>query len=349
MISDAEFYQREFVERPIQIVCPEKGVNEPWLPSMSRRLWNAGYSDQEIFGLLYKATRGVQHRTITEAEIKRAIERIVGTPCPNLNVNGKAKTRPVYRPEKLAERAARIPDTIDEAYLETRSQFTCHNRSPAGFLHKLYRPGEKVWLTTNEKSGDGQLWTHTAETQRFDELDHLKAGQPGVWFLTNPISGELHALARCKSKSNPEGLSFTTLECTTAWRYGLIESDEAPRDLWLKALVQILLPIVAVYDSGKRSVHTLVRFDAQTKEQLAGLLDRYETELVELGACPGSLTPRRLSRLPNCRRGETNQLQKLLYLRPDADNTPICRIPPRESRETVSERMRIAALVPPDL
>src|SRR4029077_15958086 len=113
------------------------------------------------------------------------------------------------------------------------------------------------------------------------------------------ITGDLHSIERCKSRWNPLGLSFTTLECLSAWRYGLIESDERPQELLLKAVVQFRLPIVAIYDSGKRSVHTLVRFDAKSKEDLDLLLAKYENDQVTLGACPGSLTARRLTRLPN--------------------------------------------------
>ena len=98
--------------------------------------------------------------------------------------------------------------------------------------------------------------------------------------------------------------------------------------------------MVAIYDSGKRSVHVLIRFDAGSMEQLKAMMDRYEDELVRLGACRGSLTPRRLSRLPNCVREETGQLQRLLYLRPNADHTPICRIPPREPPGALETRIR---------
>src|SRR5205823_6502420 len=135
----------QFVERPLEIDCPEHGVNL-WLPSKSRQLWYKGYSDQEIFRLLYNATRNVGHRTVTEAEIKRAIALVIGTPSDSLHIDGRHKDKPTFDPDYLAERAARITEPVDAAYLEVRSQFTCHNRTPAGFLHKLYLPGENVWI-----------------------------------------------------------------------------------------------------------------------------------------------------------------------------------------------------------
>jgi hypothetical protein len=89
------------------------------------------------------------------------------------------------------------------------------------------------------------------------------------------------------------------------------------------------LPIVAIYDSGKNGDHVLVRLEAHSKPEWEWRCAQYDRDLIRLGACPGSLTARRLSRLPNCMRGQTGQLQRLLYLCPDADGTPICQRTPR--------------------
>jgi hypothetical protein len=121
----------------------------------------------------------------------------------------------------------------------------------------------------------------------------------------------------------------TVLEALCAWLYLLIETDVAPIPLWRKAVVQWPLPIVAIYESGGSGDHVLLRINAQSKEDFDRKSAQYDPELIRLGACPGSVTARRLSRLPNCMRGQTGRLQRLLYLRPDADGTPICKIPPR--------------------
>jgi hypothetical protein len=327
-LSDEEFYRREFIERPTIIDCPENGVNL-WLPSISRQLWNKGYSDQEIFKLLYQTTRKVKHRTITHAEIRRAIALVIGTPEKSLHINNRHKEKPIFDPALLSERAAKIHEAVDAAYLEARSQFTCWNRTPAGFLHKLYFPGEHVWITANPKNSEGEIWTHDGPRQRFDELDHYRTGCQGVWYLTYPISAHLYSLERCKSAFNPDGLSFTTLESATAWRYLLIETDVAPQELWRKVIVQLPQKIVAIYESGKNGDHVLIRLDAASKADFDAHCAQFDDELIRLGACPGSLTARRLSRLPNCMREETGRLQRLLYLAPDADGTPIAQLPLR--------------------
>lgn len=312
----------------VKLVCPEHGIHAPWMPKTARGLALAGFTDQQIYDLLREATTNAR-RTVPDNEIKSTITTIRGTNRVGINCFSEGSL--AYEPGYLEERAAQIPDIVDAVYLEARSQFRCWNRTPVGFLHKIFRPGENVWVTTNDKSSDGLIWTHDGASQRFDELARLATGQQNVWYLTNPIDAEVHALARLQSEHNPQGLTFRAIECVTAWRYMLIESDEAPAHLWLKALVQFELPIVAIYHSGKRSYHALARFEAKSKSHWDELCKQRRSELIRLGACDGSLTALRLSRLPNCVRGETGLLQKLLYLAPDADSTPICKRPLREA------------------
>jgi len=49
-----------------------------------------------------------------------------------------------------------------------------------------------------------------------------------------------------------------------------------------------------------------------------------------LGADPAALSAVRLTRLPNCMRGENGTLQQLFYLDDAPDDTPICRKPRRD-------------------
>jgi hypothetical protein len=243
----------------------------------------------------------------------------------------------------LEDFAAPLLEPVDEAYLEARSQFTCWNRTPAGFLHKIFRPGESVWVTANELSRDGVIWTHDGSDQNFADLDHFVTGCHGVWYLSNPIDGVEHQADRLRNKYNPEGVSFRCLEAITSWRYAVLETDDAPEALWLKALVLLDLPILAIYHSGGRGPHALIDLGADSYAEWYELLVPYREHLIRLGACKGTLTPLRLTRLPNCVRGQTGRLQQLLYLAPDTDGTPICRRSPREDELAVWERLLAAA------
>ena len=90
--------------------------------------------------------------------------------------------------------------------------------------------------------------------------------------------------------------------CVARWPYLVLESDEAPADMWLRALVQLPLPIVAAYTSGGRSIHALVRVNAESKAEWDGVRDDLVPIVCPLGADAGALSAVRLSRLPGCLR-----------------------------------------------
>jgi hypothetical protein len=140
--------------------------------------------------------------------------------------------------------------------------------------------------------------------------------------MCQPVTGE-PAFNGEVNQWFPKGETWRTKDSVTDWRYMVIESDKAPEQLWLRMLVQAPLPIAAIYTSGGRSIHTLVRVDQPSKEAWDQLKDSIKRDLITLGVCPGSLTAVRLTRLPGCRRGETGQIQRLLYLNPQPTNRPI--------------------------
>jgi hypothetical protein len=239
--------------------------------------------------------------------------------------------KPTYQPSRL-EALARRMDGFSTADLSNRSPIRPDNRTPASFLHSLYQPGEHV-LCFSEFVSQGQaLWTRPPQGNTYNarELDRFirPAEGKGAWFLCNPIDGQWRTLDRLKSENNPTGRTRRAEENLIAFRYLVIESDEAAPDLWLAALVQIPLAIVAVYSSGGKSIHSLVRVDAPDGANWREQQAKIAPALVTLGACPGSMTAVRLTRLPQCWREEKNRWQELYYLNPGADDTPIGELPP---------------------
>ena len=111
----------------------------------------------------------------------------------------------------------------------------------------------------------------------------------------------------------------------TSWRYLLLESDLAPREQWLSFLAQAPLKIVAIYSSGGKSIHALVRLDAASKADWDAQRDELEPIVVELGADRQAMTAVRLSRLPGAIRG--NMRQHLFYFNPEATGAPIMNLP----------------------
>ncbi len=302
--------------------CPP---NEDGAPRVAHWIYKAALAFK-LRRLSTKTARSLIEKHMTreprQAEIVDAIAKAYGQ---EFNRSGEQSNEPkiVYDPERLARIANRINFDITPEWLEARSALTCWNRSSAGFLHSLYEPGERIWIGTFKDARRGIIYEQGGDHEDFSCLDCLRTGHEGVWFLSNPVTGLPVEDIGTVNEYFPNGESWRSEENVTSWRYMVIGSDTAPENLWLKMLVQAPLAISAIYTSGGNSIHALMRVDQPSKEEWDKFRDSIKADLITLGACPGSLSAVRLTRLPNCRREKTGQLQRLLYLNPAADGEPI--------------------------
>jgi hypothetical protein len=218
-----------------------------------------------------------------------------------------------FDPEKLKQLAGKFRDIVTGEWLANRSSHDPATIFPTRFLDLLYQPGEKV-LVFDVFASQGQAFWPS------DELP--VAGRDGVWFLAQPVNG--------KSVPNPRTgkMSRRSQESVTAFRYLVLESDKAEMRDWLGLLVQLPLQIDAIYTSGGKSVHALVRVDCRTHEEwenyVRGLMPTLNL-LGMAGVDPATLTSVRLTRLPGCLRN--GKMQKLLYLRPASPVQKLCDAP----------------------
>jgi hypothetical protein len=322
--------------------CPETGSKQrlvhKWILSAANWCRRFRVSKEQAVDWI-KAN--MSRKPKTPREVEDQVELAYGSP-----VNGRSKPKapePRYDPQKLERIANRIDVAVTPEWLEDRSRLTCWNRTPAGFLHALYEPGEKIVVFDVFKSQGCDVWEHPGETGNLTSLNHLQKDCFGAWFLAAPVTGEWIELDRLKSEHNPTGRTRRAEENVTAFRYAVIESDKAPKDLWLRALVQLPLPIASITDSGDCSIHALIRVDASDKDEWDRIVRKELAPLiVPIGADIGAMTAIRLTRLPNCIRGQTGRLQQLLYLDPDPDSEPIIDKPLREAPGAVWGRLERA-------
>jgi hypothetical protein len=248
--------------------------------------------------------------------------------------------KPEYKPEVLREFAGELAREVDLVWLANRSAVDPATVTQEGFLKALYRSGEKV-LMFNECNREGMPITQ-GEAVWPDDAP-LTRGKWGVWYLAQPVDGKAHVNPRGKTKTGEAKMSRRSEEAVLRFPYLVLESDEAPLREWLGALVQFPLCIEAIYTSGGRSVHALVRVDAANKKQWdeikQSLMPGFHF-MIKAGLDRGVLSAVRLSRLPGAvregkagvdeqgrvfyKRYEKPELQKLLYLAPGCDNKPIC-------------------------
>ena len=93
-----------------------------------------------------------------------------------------------------------------------------------------------------------------------------------------PVDGQWHPV----EMSNPPRMSRRTRQSVVAYRYMLWESDEAPEALWVNALAQVRLPIVAITSSGGRSLHALVRVNARGYEEWTAMRNAAKAVMTKL-------------------------------------------------------------------
>ena len=114
----------------------------------------------------------------------------------------------------------------------------------------------------------------------------------GAWIRVNPLDGK--------------GVKD---ENVTGYRYVLVESDSLPVEQQNALIHDLELPVVTLTHTGGKSLHAVVRIDAQSREEyrrrVAYLFDICEKNGLHIDrACKN---PSRLTRLPGFKRGENWQ------------------------------------------
>jgi hypothetical protein len=257
-----------------------------------------------------------------KSQVERAYLHFAGqsTDVKGVTVPAKPGKIPEFRPEVLAKLAARADVSNIEVFISDRSPFCPQYIDSYLFLSRLYNPGEKAVIFTSQESQGQVVWSQDLPREQLPV-----SGPAGVWFLVQPVDGKQHPNPRQGNK-----LSRRSQESVTAFRYVVLESDEAETDQWLRFLAMAPFRIVAIYYSGSRSVHALVRIDAKSKEDWDRQISPVKPLLALIGADPQALSAVRLSRLPQAWRGEKQQ--RLIYLNPAADGTPIMGLGPRPAQ-----------------
>jgi regulatory protein RepA len=176
------------------------------------------------------------------------------------------------------------------------------------YLEALFEPDEYVgYVTAAEDNGkklvpaDRGVYTRTAgDIERalrggaklrdalFSELNDAA----GAWIRPNPLDG--------KGVGNAN---------VAAFRYALVESDTLPKEKQWAVIQQLKLPCAAVVDSGGKSVHAVVRVDAndagEYRERVEKLYEILASNGFEIDA--QNKNPSRLSRMPGAARGGSAQ------------------------------------------
>lgn len=274
--------------------------------------WNHGNTDKWTTGELEHKLRSALNGPGADGYLLQGAQAPQG---PRSEERPARPPRPkiLFDAEALRRVAGGMAEVVDLPWLANRSEVDPATVSAEDFLARIYHAaaGERVVVFSEYKSQGQAVWP----------VDKIPTeGPEGIWFLAQPVDG--------KSRPNPRlgKMSRRSEESVLAWRWMVLESDEAPVRLWLGALARVVPRIAAITTSGGRSVHALLRVDAATKADWDAT-KRKVMQLVVAGADPGALSAVRLTRLPGCLRGEREQ--KLLYFAPSAPDLTLEDVMPR--------------------
>lgn len=173
-------------------------------------------------------------------------------------------------------------------------------------LQALFDPDDQVNIVTKAiYKEDREKWVPANKGFSYplsQILDFLKGGfdsfigdrnkQAGVWLRLNPMDG--------KGVKN---------ENTTKFKHVLVESDSMPLDKQIEIYKRLELPISTLTLSGGKSVHALVKVDAQNAQEYAERVRVIFKACTDQGLVLDSQNknPARLSRLAGCERGDKQQ------------------------------------------
>ena len=324
-------------------VCPPAGNGvHSWLLSAANHCRIAGLpateAERRLAAGITRAPKPATEISATVAKAYGSTWTPSGMPFKSYHRAPVPLTAITFNPDKLKMIASTIPQPANwRHWLWERSPKRPECMNAFSFLSHLYRDGEKVHLFDKM---DSKTPMHTATIRHPMDCRVpavIRAGGKnglGCWFLCNPVDGEFHHNPR------QDSMSCRSEESLTAFRYAVLESDAAPFDQWLAFVAQLPVRVAAIYTSGGRSIHALIRLDATSKAQFDATIAPLKRPLKVLGADPACLSAVRLTRLPGCWRPEKNGFQKLLYLCPDPPTGRLADLPALRSRFEMLDRWR---------
>lgn len=178
------------------------------------------------------------------------------------------------------------------------------------YLEALFQPEEKVGYVVqsrlDEETGRYKPMSRgnsdrTAE-QLIEQLRRCK-GDIGA------VLGDYNTAAGAWVRFNPLDGKGVKNENVTDFRYALVESDNLDIERQNAIIRELELPCAALVHSGGKSLHAIVRIDAENYEEYRRRVDFLYQICQKNGLQPDTQNrnPSRLSRMPGVQRGENRQ------------------------------------------
>ena len=283
----------------------------------------AGLSSEQIFSNIRQAIP-TGTRRISDGEIFQAINKALGDHRGG-TYTSRTRPAPVVQDGKAALQRiidqGKISNEIDLWEASPIRLLDEPQGDPALFLETLYKPTDLVWIGDRYQSGIiGDTIKTTGEL-----IGHFKnGGKTGPFIIINPLTGT------SAPKKTGDGETLRGDGNVAVYRYCMAEFDNLSKESQIRFWSAVKLPIVALTDSGGRSIHAWidvqklapVKTSVQWAAEIKGRL--YDQILTPLGVDAACSNLARLSRLPGHYREEKGAWQRLLWL--SAEGRPICQL-----------------------
>jgi hypothetical protein len=307
-----ERYQDELRNFPI----PGGGGAHPHELKVANLGFLAGLRADQIFQDIRNAIP-TGSRKVSDSEITQAINKAQGdhrggtfTPRP--------RPAPVVKDGTAArQRIIENAKIWDEADLWEASPIRLMDepRYDAALLFgTLFQPTDQLFIGDRVQPG---IIGETIRTAT-EWITHFKnGGKSGPHIIINPLNG-IPAPTKTGDKATLRGDGNIS-----SYRHAMGEFDTLSREAQIKFWSAIKLPIVALIDSGGKSIHcwidvqqwATVKTPAQWQTEIKTKL--YDQLLIPYGVDPACSNAARLSRLPGHFRTEKQAYQRLLWLSPE--------------------------------
>lgn len=172
-------------------------------------------------------------------------------------------------------------------------------------LRRLYDPDDRLFIGARHDAGDGQVLTVREWLRGFERGQAIPEH-----IIPNPLTGK-------QGQTKSGKLSHRADSCVQEFRFAVVEFDEMSLEQQIQFWAGVPLPIVALVDSGGKSIHGWIRIDAADAEEWTRRVeDKLFALLTAVGADSACKNEGRLSRMPGHFREETGRWQRVLYLNP---------------------------------
>lgn len=176
------------------------------------------------------------------------------------------------------------------------------------YLETLFGEDENVGYVMQSYEKDGRFVP--ANKGAYDRtagqlIEHLRKCNGDI----GAVLGDYNPLCGAWIRFNPLDGRGIKNENVSDFRYALVESDNVEIEQQNAIIRELELPVAALVYSGKKSLHAIVRIDAENYEEYRRRVDFLYQICQKNGLQPDTQNrnPSRLSRMPGVQRGENRQ------------------------------------------